>query len=235
MKSAGSYAKFLLLEFAAAQAGQLTVVVHLMQGGRLVPDTKRSLKPRNGLARWDLTDGPALLLTEAGKERKAGTWLVAGTPLGQPPMDRLGPEADAVSRDELGALLSAASGRIHGVLRDQHVVAGIGRRLANEICHHAQISPFAASNRLTSDQLDALHLAITETIAVSLAFERGNSEMASSAERPAAVHHREGSACPRCSDTIRTVEYRAYTVNYCATCQTGGKVLADNTTSMLLK
>jgi formamidopyrimidine-DNA glycosylase len=74
-----------------------------------------------------------------------------------------------------------------------------------------------------------------ECIAESLAYERTRSDMSSSADRPGAVHHREGDACPVCGDTIRAVEYRSYTVNYCPTCQTGGKVLADNTTSRFLK
>jgi formamidopyrimidine-DNA glycosylase len=74
-----------------------------------------------------------------------------------------------------------------------------------------------------------------ECIAESLAYERTRSDMSSSADRPGAVHHREGETCPVCGDTVRAVEYRSYTVNYCPTCQTGGKVLADNTTSKFLK
>ncbi len=213
----------------------LTFVVHLMQGGRLEPDLKLSAKPRGGLARWRFDDGSALLLTEAGREHKAGVWVVAGDPEGQPPIAGLGPEADEVDRDQLAVLLRETSARLHTFLRDQHHVAGLGRRLANEICHRAQLSPFVGTKKLTSDEVGRLHVAIGASIADSLAFEATQDHMTKSAQRPAAVHHRAGESCPTCGDTVRVVEYNAYTVYYCATCQTGGKVLADNTTSKFLK
>lgn len=226
-----SRGKFLLLGLT----NDHTFVVHLMQGGRLTPDTRQAARPRGGLCRWVFDDGPALLLTEAGTERKAGTWLVAGDPQSQEPLAGLGPEADQVDRDALRSILASTSGRLHGVLRDQHVVAGIGRRLANEICHTAKLSPFAAANRLDDDEVAALHWAIAAEIGRSLEFEEQQSEMVASAKRPASVHHRTGEPCPVCGDAVRAVEYRAYTVNYCPTCQTGGKVLADNTTSRFLR
>jgi len=222
--------KFLLLRF-----GEITFVVHLMQGGRLVPDEKQSAKPRNGIARWSFDDGRALLLTEAGKERKAGVWVVAGDPLGQPPLDGLGIDADAVTVDELTAALRAKGTRLHTFLRDQHGIAGIGRMLANEICHRAKLSPYASTNKLTDDQVASLHSAIVDCIADALGFERDLDRMSKSAERPGAVHHRKGEACPVCGDTVRAVEYNAYEVDYCPRCQTDGKVLADNTTSKFLK
>ena len=125
--------------------------------------------------------------------------------------------------------------RIHGLLRDQRILAGVGRRLANEICHRAKLSPFANAKKLTDAETERLFVAMGECIAESLAYERGRTDMSSSKERPGAVHHREGDPCPVCGDTVRAVEYNRYTVNYCATCQTGGKVLADNTTSKFLK
>jgi formamidopyrimidine-DNA glycosylase len=215
--------------------GGVTFVVHLMQGGRLRVDEKQAARPRNGQARWRFDDGRALLLTEAGTERKAGVWVVAGDPLGQPPLDELGPEAGEVDRDTLATLLGDNPMRLHGWLRDQRIVAGLGRRLANEICHRARLSPFASTAKLDPEAIDALHAAIGACLAESLAAERKRHDMSSSKERPGAVHHREGEACPVCGDTVRAVEYRAYTVNYCPTCQTGGKVLADNTTSRFLK
>jgi len=240
--------KFLLLRFdgsdattaatpaeATAETSDLTFVVHLMQGGRLVPDAAQSARPRNGIARWTFDDGTALLLTEAGKERKAGVWVVAGDPLTQPPLDDLGIDADAVTRDQLAAALRAKGTRLHTFLRDQHGIAGVGRMLANEICHRARLSPFASTNKLTDDQIDALLAAIDSCIADALAFERGLDRMSKSAERPGTVHHRKGDACPVCGDTVRAVEYNAYEVDYCPTCQTAGKVLADNTTSKFLK
>jgi formamidopyrimidine-DNA glycosylase len=230
LERVGRRGKHLLLHFAPA-----TFVVHLMQGGRLKPDEKQSAKPRGGQARWRFADGGALLLTEAGTERRAGVWVVAGDPDDQPPLDHLGPEADQLDRATLADLLAEHPMRLHGWLRDQRIVAGMGRRLANEICHRAKLSPFAGTAKLDDDAVDRLHEAIGACIAESLADERKRKDMSSSKERPGAVHHREGQACPVCGDGIRAVEYRSYTVNYCPTCQTGGKVLADNTTSKFLK
>jgi formamidopyrimidine-DNA glycosylase len=216
---------------------ELTFVVHLMQGGRLKeePPGKQPAKPRNGVARWLFADGRSLLLTEAGSERRAGVWAVAGDPESQPPLEGLGPEADRVDPDVLLKLLHENPMRLHGWLRDQHNVAGLGRRLANEICHRARLSPYASTGKLTADDAAVLVDAIQICIDESLAYERARNDMSSSADRPGSVHHREGDACPVCGDTIRAVEYRSYTIDYCPTCQTGGKVLADNTTSKFLK
>src|SRR5690606_6123855 len=119
----GRRGKHLLLDF-----GVVTFVVHLMQGGRLRVDEKQAAKPRGGQARWRFTDGRALLLTEAGTERKAGVWVVAGDPESQPPLDGLGPDADTVDAATLRRLLDEQATRLHGFLRDQHRIAGLGRR-----------------------------------------------------------------------------------------------------------
>jgi formamidopyrimidine-DNA glycosylase len=226
----GRRGKHLLLRFEP-----VTFVVHLMQGGRLKPDEKQAAKPKGGQARWTFADGRALLLTEAGTERKAGVWVVAGEPGDQEPLADLGPEADSLDRDDLAKLLAEHPMRLHSWLRDQRILAGLGRRLANEICHRAKLSPFANTGKLDDDAIDRLHAAVGACIAESLAYERTRSDMSSSKDRPGGVHHRTGEACPVCGDTVRAVEYRSYTVNYCPTCQTGGKVLADNTTSKFLK
>lgn len=226
----GRRGKLLLADF-----GTVTFVVHLMQGGRLRVDEKQAAKPRGGQARWHFADGRALLLTEAGTERKAGVWVVAGDPEEQPPLDDLGPDADRVDAEALRRLLDVQATRLHGFLRDQHRIAGLGRRLANEICHRAHLSPFATTTKLTDDDVAALVEAIQVCIGEGLAFERGLDEMSSSADRPGNVHHRVGEPCPVCGDAIRSVEYSRYTVAYCPTCQTHGKVLADNTTSKFLK
>jgi formamidopyrimidine-DNA glycosylase len=226
----GRRGKHLLLDFGTA-----TFVVHLMQGGRLVPDTKQSLKPRGGIARWVFDDGRALLLTEAGTERKAGVWMVEGDPETQPPLDDLGPEADRIESPALSALLHEHPMRLHGFLRDQRILAGLGRRLANEVCHRAKLSPFAATAKLESSDATNLVEAIRVCVNEGLAYERGRDAMSTSKERPGNVHGRAGEACPVCGDVVRSVEYTRYRVDYCATCQTGGKILADNTTSKFLK
>jgi len=222
--------KYLLIRL-----GDLSFVVHLMQGGRLEPDTKASARPRGGLARWVFDDGPALLLTEAGKEKRAGVWVVQGDPDLVAPLAGLGPEADRLDPATLAQVLETHSMRLHGLLRDQRAISGIGRRLANEICHRAQLSPFVNASKLGPAEQSRLLRAIQSCIDESLTFERGRDRMSSSKERPGAVHHRADEPCPVCGDTIRSVEYASYTVAYCPTCQTGGRALADNTTSKFLR
>ena len=227
----GNRGKYLYLHFGA----ELTFVVHLMQGGRLRPDAKKSKKPRGGMARWEFADGGALLLTEAGTERKAGVWLVSGEPDIQEPVDHLGPDADSITRDELVAALQSENSRVHGFLRDQRRIAGIGRLLSNEILFHAELSPFAMTKKLGGADIDRLQASMVEVIAHHLEFERSLDDIGRSADRPSAVHHRIGLPCHDCDDEVRSVEYRRYTVAYCPTCQTGGRELADNTTSKFLK
>jgi formamidopyrimidine-DNA glycosylase len=226
----GRRGKHLLIDM-----GVLTFVVHLMQGGRLRPDEKQSAKPKGGVARWRFADGRALLLTEQGTERKAGVWAVDGDPESQPPLDELGPEADKLPAPALFELLHAHPMRLHGFLRDQRLLAGLGRRLANEVCHRAQLSPFANTGKLEVVDAQRIAEAVGACVNEGLAYERGRDDMSSSADRPGNVHGRAGLPCKVCGDEIRSVEYSRYRVDYCPTCQTGGKVLADNTTSKFLK
>jgi formamidopyrimidine-DNA glycosylase len=230
LESVGRRGKYLLLHFEP-----VTFIVHLMQGGRLLVDDKQSAKPRNGQARFVFADGPALLLTEAGTERRAGVWCVANSDLDGPPLNRLGPEALDVTSQSLAESFKATNMRIHGYLRDQHQIAGLGRMLANEVCHRAKISPFAMTGKLGAPGAAAIVTAIHEAVEEGLAYERTRPDMSSSKDRPGRVHGRTGEPCPVCGDTIRSVSYSGYTVAYCPTCQTGGKILADNTTSRFLK
>jgi len=244
LRSVGRRGKYLLLHFEP-----ITFVVHLMQGGRLVPDTKLSMKPRGGQARFVFEplengdgsiDETALLLTEQGKERRAGVWCVpAGEVDRTPPVDKLGPEAAGITPAALAARFAEKSMRVHGFLRDQRMVSGIGRRLANEVCWTARISPFATTKSLGADGAEAVAAAIATCIDDGLTEERKRNDMSSSKQRTSAVHNRTDEECLRSDehgpDTIRAVEYSGYTVNYCPSCQTGGKILADNTTSKFLK
>ena len=222
--------KYLLLNF-----GPIHFVVHLMQGGRLLVDDKQSLKPFKGQARFVFEERPALLLTEAGKERRAGVWCVRTLELTGPPMNRLGREALEFTPQSLADAFAANNMRVHGFLRDQHHIAGLGRMLANEVCHRAQISPFAMTGKLGAAGAEKIVAAIRDAVEEGLAYERTRSDMSSSADRPGRVHNRVGQPCPICGDTIRSVSYSGYTVAYCPTCQTNGKVLADNTTTKFLK
>ena len=226
----GRRGKLLLLRFPSA-----THVVHLMQGGRLRPDEKQAAKPKGGQARWRFADGRALLLSEAGTERKAGVWVVEGDPDQHEPLDHLGPDATNVDASTLVGLLHEENTRVHGFLRDQRRIAGLGRRLANEVLHRAKLSPFAMTAKLDVDDAAALVTAIHDAVEEGLTYERTRDDMSSSKDRPGAVHHRTGEACPVCGDAIREVAYTRYTVHYCPTCQTGGKILADRRLSRLLK
>jgi formamidopyrimidine-DNA glycosylase len=236
LRSVGRRGKYILLHFDA-----VTFIIHLMQGGRLLVDEKKSAKPRGGQARLTFTEpdgdeAPALLLTEAGTERRAGVWCVrAGDEKSSAPLDKLGPEAHLVTAEQLLELFEVKSQRLHGFLRDQRSIAGIGRRLANEVCHRAKLSPFASTKKLGIAGARAVVKAIAETVAEGLEYERTRPDMSSSKDRPGSVHGRAGEPCPVCGDEVRAVEYSGYTVNYCPTCQTGGKILADNTTSRFLK
>ena len=230
LESVGRRGKYLLLRFEP-----VTFIVHLMQGGRLLVDEKQSAKPRNGQARFVFADAPALLLTEAGTERRAGVWCIANDELDGPPLNRLGPEALDVTAQSLAESFKTTNMRIHGYLRDQHEIAGLGRMLANEVCHRAKISPFAMTGKLGVEGAAAIVAAIHDAVEEGLAYERTRPDMSSSKDRPGRVHGRIGEPCPVCGDTIRSVSYSGYTVAYCPTCQTGGKILADNTTSKFLK
>jgi formamidopyrimidine-DNA glycosylase len=230
LESVGRRGKYLLLRFEP-----VTFIVHLMQGGRLLVDEKQSAKPRNGQARFVFADAPALLLTEAGTERRAGVWCIANGELDGPPLNRLGPEALDVTSESLAESFKTTNMRIHGYLRDQHQIAGLGRMLANEVCHRAKISPFAMTGKLGADGATAIVTAIHDAVEEGLAYERTRPDMSSSKDRPGRVHGRIGEPCPVCGDTIRSVSYSGYTVAYCPTCQAGGKILADNTTSRFLK
>ena len=259
LERVGRRGKYLMLQFAP-----ITFVIHLMQGGRLLIDEKQSPKPRGGQARFlfgtrtgdddgtrtggghddtrtDDDDGdggrvPALLLTEQGTERRAGVWCVPTvSALTDPPLSKLGPEAMDLDPAALKLQFAEHPMRLHGFLRDQRSIAGLGRMLANEICHRAKISPFANTAKLSDADVANVHDAIHQAVEDGLAYERTRSDMSSSKDRPGRVHGRVGESCPVCADTIRSVSYSSYTVAYCPTCQTGAKVLADNTTSRFLK
>jgi formamidopyrimidine-DNA glycosylase len=176
LKSVTRRGKFVILEFDSVE-----FAVHLMQGGRLLVDAKQSDKPRGGQARFVFDEGPALLLTEAGSERRAGVWAyAAGEAHNSPPLNGLGPEALDVTPEQLQELFEPKHQRLHGFLRDQHAIAGLGRRLANEICHQAKLSPFAMTGKLGADGAAKVVEAIKMTCADGLEYERTRTDMSSS-------------------------------------------------------
>lgn len=232
----GRRGKYLICDFDG-----IAFVVHLMQGGRLrtTPPAKGPKAPRGAQARWSFDGSDDWLLTEAGKERRVGVWVFdrrQGPSSAEAELFAdLGPDAETLTAARLGERLRSRSGRLHNVLRDQRVIAGIGRRLANDLCHEAKLSPFVSTGRLTDDQVLAVHGALSHLVERDLAFETTQEELVNTAKRPTNVHRRMGDPCPNCGEAIREVTYASHVVNYCPTCQTGGRLLADNTTSKFLK
>ena len=176
--------------------GRRSFVIHLMQGGRLSWDANNRVRPRGGQARWHLRDGRSLLLTEAGTEHRVGVWFVSGDPDRSAPLASLGPDADTVEAQELAERLALRSMRLHHFLRDQHGIAGLGRRLADEVCHGARLSPFALTTKLRPLDVERLVATIREQVAVDVAFERSRADMSHAKDRLGSVHRRVGHACP---------------------------------------
>jgi formamidopyrimidine-DNA glycosylase len=177
-----------------------------------------------------------VLIREYGTKRKASWWVLA---LGdEGPLVGLGPEAGS---PEFAALIrrSDSNRRLHTDLRDQHVVSGIGRGWGDDIVHQAKLSPFATLRGLTADDRQRLIDATSSVLDDAIALERTRTGGLSEAKLGGrfAVHGRFGQPCPTpgCADTLKRVSYESYEMAYCATCQTGGNVLADRRLSRLLK
>jgi formamidopyrimidine-DNA glycosylase len=210
--------------------GELVLLVHLMTAGRLRFLRPGEKGPKTPALRVRFTDGAELVLTEAGSKKRAGVWLL--TPeAAEAELAHLGPEALGLGAERLGAILKAESRRLHSLLRDQRLIAGIGRAWANEILHHAQLSPFALSTELPPEQVDQLAAAIDEELSRGLELrERGGKDA-----QVYRVHDHLGEPCPVCGTPIARVDYEEHTIYYCPTCQTGGRVLKDRRLSRLLR
>ncbi len=210
--------------------GELVLLVHLMTAGRLRYLRPGEKGPKTPALRVRFADGAELVLTEAGSKKRAGVWLL--TPeAAEAELAHLGPEALGLGAKRLGAILKAESRRLHSLLRDQRLIAGIGRAWANEILHHAQLSPFAVSTELSPEQVERLATAIDEELS------RGLELRERSAKDPQVyrIHDRLGEPCPVCGTPIARVDYEEHTIYYCPRCQTGGRVLKDRRLSRLLR
>src|SRR5689334_2991588 len=212
-----------------------TLAIHLMSAGRLAVTPKPA---KSAVLAVRFASGLSLAMTEGGSKRRAGAWLWTPEALAEE-LGHLGPEPldPAFDVDALARALVEHPHQLHGFLRDQRAIAGIGRAFANEILHAAMLSPYARSSTLTSDEVARLHAAIVGVLGVAV--ERlvplSSAGLTTKADRGYTVHDRAGQPCPRCGDRIRTVSFDEYTVYYCATCQTGGKPLADRRLSRLLR
>ena len=154
-----------------------------------------------------------------------------------PQIAAFGPDALELSRDGLAAVLAAQGGRVKTVITDQKVIAGIGNAYSDEILHVAKLSPFATANKLTDAQLAALHDAMISVLTDAVSRSVGQQAATLKGEKRSGlrVHARTGLPCPVCGDTVREVSFADKSFQYCPTCQTGGKVLADRRLSRLLK
>jgi formamidopyrimidine-DNA glycosylase len=210
--------------------GELVLLVHLMTAGRLRYLRPGEKGPKSPAFRLEFEGGAQLVLTEAGSKKRAGVWLL--TPeAADAELAHLGPEALGLRADALAAICAEESRRLHSMLRDQRVIAGIGRAWANEILHHAKLSPFALSRDLVPEQVDELATAIDVELERGLELrERGANDA-----RTYRVHDKLHEPCYVCGTPIARVDYEEHTVYYCPDCQTGGRVLKDRRMSRLLR
>src|SRR5271156_868832 len=231
-------------KYLGLQVGELFLIAHLSRAGWLRWSDKLAaapLRPGKGPIALRVHLGtpgsaPGFDLTEAGTQKRLAVWLV-DDPKQVPGIAALGPDALGVSVDELAALLAGNTGRIKSVITDQKVIAGIGNAYSDEILHVAKISPFATAGKLSSEQLTTLHDAMMSVLtdAVNRSVGQGAAMLKGEKRSGLRVHARTGLPCPVCGDTVREVSFADKSFQYCPTCQTGGKVLADRRMSRLLK
>ncbi|GAA3968401.1 DNA-formamidopyrimidine glycosylase family protein [Gordonia caeni] len=180
--------------------------------------------------------GEGFDVTEAGTQKRLAAWIVRD-PAQVERIASLGPDALELSRDEFAALLAGSGGRLKSVLTDQRTLAGVGNAYSDEILHAARLSPFALAKSLDDAGVDVLYAALRATLldATERLEGLGVAELKAEKRTGLKVHARTGLPCPDCGDTVREVSYTDRSFQYCPTCQTGGKILADRRMSRLLK
>jgi DNA-formamidopyrimidine glycosylase len=235
----GRHGKF--LDIATDQG--LHLIIHLARAGWLRwREDLPTVPPKPGKSplafRLALDDGSGFDLTEAGTHKRLAVYLVRD-PAEVPGVASLGPDPLAAdfTVDTLAALLSGRRTQIKGVLRDQRIIAGIGNAYSDEVLHAAKMSPFKIASSLTPDDVAVLYDAIKTTLHEAVERSAGLAAADLKGEKKSGlrVHAKTGQACPVCGDTIREVSFADSALQYCPTCQTGGKPLADRRLSRLLK
>ncbi|MDQ4102175.1 MAG: Fpg/Nei family DNA glycosylase [Actinomycetota bacterium] len=236
---AGRHGKFLALHTDGP-----ALVIHLARAGWLRwSDTLSPTAPRPGKGpialRVHLSGGAGFDLTEAGTQKRLAVYLVADSAgvAALPGISRLGPDALALSRDRLAEVLRGRTERLKTALTDQTVIAGVGNAYSDEVLHAARLSPYSTAGRLSDDALDRLHEALQQVLHDAVARSVGQNAARLKGEKRAglAVHARAGLPCPVCGDTVREVSFADRAFQYCPTCQTGGKPLADRRLSRLIR
>lgn len=217
----------------------LWLVFHLMIAGRLHwSERRRTPDGRRTLAALDFDSG-TLALTEAGARKRASLHLLAG----ESELARIDPgglDVLSASRDQFGAALTASNHTLKRSLTDPRIFSGIGNAYSDEILYHAQLSPVALTRRMKPEEISRLYEATRHTLTQwtqNLRAEAGGKfpEKVTAVREEMAVHGRYGQPCPRCGAKIQRIRYASNETNYCATCQTGGKLLADRALSRLLR
>ncbi|MDW4914298.1 Fpg/Nei family DNA glycosylase [Streptomyces californicus] len=230
-------------KFLDIEAGGLHLCTHLARAGWLRwKDSFPAAPPRPGKGplalRLVTTDGDGFDLTEMGTKKRLSVHLVHD-PIEVPGIARLGPDplADAFDRDAFAALLAGERRQIKGALRDQSLIAGIGNAYSDEILHVAKMSPFKRTADLREDDVTRLYTALRTTLEDAVDRSSGVEAGKLKAEKKTGmrVHGRAGEACPVCGDTVLEVSFSDSALQYCPTCQTGGKPLADRRLSKFLK
>jgi formamidopyrimidine-DNA glycosylase len=218
--------------------GGLALLVHLMSAGRLqLWDKRATLRDRTSRLLLRLADGRELRLREFGTRQRAWVKLLPADGVeADEAVATLGPEAWPEPPEDFGALL-AQPRPLHTLLRDQRVIAGIGRSWVDEILHTARLSPFKRGDDLDADEAARLREATVERLGAALDHygETVTLPIPDKLPMPLAVHRRQGEPCPRCGDRLEAVFYEDYVMTYCPRCQTGGKLLKDRRLSRLLK
>jgi formamidopyrimidine-DNA glycosylase len=222
----------------------LHLIVHLARAGWLRwANTLSAVPPKPGKGPLALRvhlgppgEGPGFDLTEAGTKKGLAVWIVED-PAEVASIARLGPDALSLDRDALAALLKGRTERLKTALTDQTLLAGVGNAYSDEIMHTAQLSPYATAGKLDDNALDRLHEALRGVLtdAVTRSVGQGSATLKGEKRSGLRVHGRTGLPCPVCGDTVREVSFADKAFQYCPTCQTGGKPLADRRLSRLLK
>jgi formamidopyrimidine-DNA glycosylase len=232
------HGKFLDLDVSG-----LHLITHLSRAGWLRwSDALSPVPPRMGkgplAARVHLDDGSGFDLTEAGTQKRLALYVVH-SPYDVPGIARLGPDplSPGFTREDLAAILAGSRQQVKALLRDQSVLAGVGNAYSDEVLHAARLSPYRLGSSLAEAEVDELWTALQSVLRDAVGRAQGLKAAELKAEKKVAmrVHGRTGQPCPVCGDTVREVSFANSSLQYCPTCQTGGKPLADRRLSRLLK
>jgi formamidopyrimidine-DNA glycosylase len=230
--------KLLMLDVDTPSRGALTLLVHLMSAGRLqLLDKRASLRDKTSRVLFRLANDRELRVREFGTKQRAWIKLLAPEAVdADEALSTLAPEAWPDPPEDLGERL-AAPRPLHSLLRDQRVIAGIGRTWVDEILHVAQLSPFKRGDDLSDAELDALREAMVSELGrvIDVYEEAVQLPLPEKFPKPTRIHAHQGEPCPRCETVLEAVFYEDYVMTYCPHCQTEGRVLKDRRLSRLLK